>query len=362
MKRYPLVAPIFAALALAALCVSCWSPYYDPKVSKAVPFYKKLGAPFLSIGPLSDTAGMSDPKGSLEFLPTRPGLDPLDPTDGFLVWKGDDAIRIGFVEFYGGAYRLAPSMQSRPNAIGSAALARSEAAKGATPELILMCDNATAEQYSFDSSTHSVNPTASAQIPASASVLGVGARLLMPPSADTDTYAALFSDGTRNIVAMDAIGADLNGFSNQVSATLDLGGRTLIGGGSAFLDPPNHRFYYSPPGGPTLLWDTTAWAASSAPPTELPISERLTALLSDGTLVAQGDTYLTAYSAEGKKLFSTPAGSVRLEHEVYFSGTTPAEGNYLLFSQVLSVQGSSGWEFYIDVWRYPVADFASLGN
>ena len=60
--------------------------------------------------------------------------------------------------------------------------------------------------------------------------------------------------------------------------------------------------------------------------TELPIPERLTAMLSDGTLVAQGDNYLTAYSAGGKKLFSIPAGSVRLEHEVYFPGTSPAAG------------------------------------
>jgi hypothetical protein len=349
-------------MALAALFASCWSPYYDPKVSNSVPLYRKLGSPFLSIGPVSDTSGMSDSQASLEFLPTRPSLDPLDPLDGFLVQRGSDSIKVAFVESYNGSYRLAPSMQSMSNMLGSESLARAEAAKGTSPQLVLIASNAWAAQCVFTPTTHSLMMGSGLSFPGSISILGFGASLLMPPAADTDSYAAVYADGAQVFAAMAGIGADLSPFAQQVDAALDTGGRSLVAGGSAFQDVANHRFYYSEPGGPTLLWDTTTWPASSKAPVELPIPERLTAMLSDGTLVAQGDDYLTAYSADGKKLFSMPAGSVRLEHEVYFPGTSPAKGNYLIFSQVLSIEGSNGWEFYIDLWRYPVASFASLGN
>jgi hypothetical protein len=336
----PPVAAVFSALSLAALLASCWSPYYDPKVSNSVPLYKKLGSPFLSIGPVSDTSGMSDPQAAtLEFLPTRPSLDPLDPLDGFLVQRGSDSIKVAFVESYNGSYRLAPTMQSMSNMLGSAALIRAEAAKGTSPQLVLIANKVWAAQCVFTPTIHSLMMGSGLPFPGGISTLGFGASLLMPPATDTDTYAALYADGAQVFAAMAGIGADLSPIAPQVDAGLDTGGRSLVAGGTAFQDIANHRFYYSEPGGPTLLWDTTTWPASSKAPAELPIPERLTAMLSDGTLVAQGDTYLTAYSAGGKKLFSIPAGSVRLEHEVYFPGASPAAGNYLIFSQVLSVRG-----------------------
>jgi hypothetical protein len=347
---------------LVVLAVSCWSPYYDPKVSAALPFYSKLGAPFLSIGPLSDTSEMGDSGDPLEFIPTRPSDNPLDPVDGFLVRKGVDVVKIGFVESYNGSYRIAPMKQSMTNSLGAAVLARAQAANGSSPQLILMRDDTTLWQYAFDPVVHAIRQDSTVIVPYGSRILGIGARLLMPSVGDADTYAALYTDGTQNLVAMSETGASLGGFASQVSTALDTGGRSLTALGSAFQDVANHRFYYSQVGGPALRWDTAAWPASSGPPTALSIPERLTAMLSDGTLVAQNDTYLTAYSADGKKLFSVSAGSVRLEQEVYYTGTTPSAGNYVLFSQVLSVKDSNGWEFYVNVWRYPVASFASLGN
>jgi hypothetical protein len=366
MRSFPTAALL--ALALALVASSCWAPYYDPKVSSAVLLYKKLGDPFLTIGPVKDE-GKFDSQGGLEFLPSRPAANPWNPADGFLVQKGDDYIRIAFVEWYNGDYRLAPAMQSTPNFLGEAALLRSEAALPAspyTPQLIVMADHSSAQQYGFDLSTHSLSwgPGAAISAPASVRVYGLGAHLLMPVATDTDTYAALFSNGTDLLVATDGIDVNLNGFVDAMGSALDAGGRSLAGGGSAFLDQANSRFYYSEQGGPTLLWDTTTWPASSTPPAALPIPERVTALLSDGTLVAQGDDYLSAYSASGKELFSTSAGSVRLEHEVYCPGPTPTAGNYLIFSQVLVVQGkdSSSREYYINVWKYPVSEFQALGK
>jgi hypothetical protein len=88
----------------------------------------------------------------------------------------------------------------------------------------------------------------------------------------------------------------------------------------------------------------------------------MVSLLSDGSLVAQGDNYLSAYGPDGKLLFTTSAGSVRLMHEVYYPGPAPAAGNYLIFSQVLSIfnQGSGNRDFYVTVWRCPLASFKSF--
>ncbi len=354
------------ATALAALLLSsCWAPYYDPAVSSGVYMYRKLGSPILKIGPI--TSGMSfDATIPLEFVPTRPGTVPPDPVDGFLVQKGDELIRITFVERdAGGAYALAPGSQTVLNSLGESAVLRSSAMSGTSPQLVLIADKTLARQYSFDPALHQINSGATTALGSTpTAIFGLGASLLMPPSSDKDSYAVLYTDGSRNLVSMDGIDVNINGFTDQLGAgvVLDLGGRVLKAGGSAFIDLASSRFYYSQAGGPTLVWDTGPWAASSTAPTALPIFERITSLLSDGTLVAQGPDYLSAYRPDGTPLFTLPAGSVRLEHEVHYPGPDPAAGLYLIFSQVLStaVQNSLSRDYYINVWRCPLADFKNF--
>jgi hypothetical protein len=364
MKRCPLPALVaLVALAPISLLVSCWAPFYDPRVSNSVPFYGKLGPPFLAIGPLSNDTGMNDPLARLEFLPTRPSANPLDPVDGFLVQTSSDTVTVGFVEYYQGAYRLAPSAQGRPNLLGDGAYARSGRADATgRPQMSLVCDNGYAYQFVFDPVGHYVNQIANMPLTSSVALLGVGATLLMPPATDSDSLSALVYDGSSVHVLRTIVSLTLNAFSDQVLPFLDTGGRSLGAGGRAFQDIPGQHFYYSAPGGPTLLWGTATWPAASTPPTRLPINKLVTALLSDGTLVAQDDNYLSAFSPAGAQRFSIPAGSVHLEHEVYYPGPNPPMGNYVLFSQVLSIWTKGNSELFIYVWRYPVASFAALGN
>ncbi len=358
-----------AALAAGALLVSCWAPYYNPAVSLSVPMYKKLGNPILAIGPISTkNTGGFDTTLPVDFIPSRPNTLPPDPLDGFMVQRVPQtaSIKISFVENSGGSYQLAPSSQTVLNQLGDGAIVRAAAANGTEAQLIVIGDRTAARQFSFDPAMHQINvgPTTALGTGTTA-VYALGASLLMPPSTDTDSYAVLYTDGTRNTVSMDGIDLNLNSFSDQlnVTAPLALGGHSLATGGRAFLDIQNHRFYYSSPAGPTLLWDTTMWPGTHPGPSVLPISELVTTLLSDGTLVAQGDNYISAYRSDGSKLFTMPAGSVRLVHEIYYPGPNPLAGNYLIFSQVLStaVQGSgSDREYYVNVWRCPLSDFRAF--
>lgn len=367
MKKAP-CAPIgaafgaaFGAVLATLLLSSCWAPYYDPAVSSGVYMYRKLGSPILKIGPVTSNMNF-DATIPLEFVPTRPSTVPPDPVDGFLVQKGSELIGISFVERdTSGAYALAPGRQTVLNALGDGALLRSEAINGASPQLVVIADKTLARQYSFDPTLKQISSGTTTALGSSpSSIIGLGASLLMPPSSDKDSYAVLYSDGTNDLVSMDGIDVNLNGFVDQLGASLDLGGRSLQPGGSAFIDLATSRFYYSQAGGPTLVWDTGTWATTA--PAVLPIYERITSLLSDGTLVAQGADYLSAYASDGTPLFTLPAGSVRLVHEVHYPGPDPVAGNYLIFTQVLStaVQNSMSRDYYINVWRCPLADFKAF--
>jgi hypothetical protein len=358
----PRLASTVAAAACLSSLLSCWAPIYDPEVSGSVDMADKLGDPILSIGPISGE-GRFDSREGLEFLPARPMGRAWAPTDGFLVYKGEDDIKIAFVESEGGGYRFAPASQGRANYLGSDAILRSEAASASDyPQMIAMADHATAQQYRFDRSTRSFSQQDTPISGGSGVVVyGPGASL-SSPSSDTDTYTALFASGAGLFVSSSAIGNSLTNFANLTTLPLSTGGMSLRVGGSAFIDPVEGRFYYSEPGGPTFMWNTATWTAS--PPLKLPIPKRVTALLADGTLIAQDDLHLSAYTAGGEEIFTTMAGSIRLEHEVYCPGPAPAEGFYLIFSQVLVAKGSgsSGFEYRIKVWRYPQAALAKLGD
>jgi hypothetical protein len=363
------VASLLSFSVLVLSLASCWAPYYDPEVSASVGMADKLGDPILSIGPLSGQGTFdSQQGGSFEFLPARPPGSPWAPTDGFLVQKGEDQVRITFVAYGDGSYGFASSNQNLPNFFGADALLRSEAATpGGYPQMIAMTDHAKAQQYRYDRSTRSLNQTSTTPDTSTicVEVYGFGAAL-RDAAADADLYAAIFSNGTQILVSDDLIGnSTLSAipFANLFAGTLDTGGRSLSSGGSAFVNAGSGYLYYSGSGGTTLRWNMAT--LTSEAPALLSISKRLTAILSDGTLVAQDDLQLSAYTAGGEELFTAAAGSIRLQHEVYCSGPSPAAGYYLIFSQVLVVKGSNGSdndEYYVKVWRCPLADFRKLGS
>jgi len=366
MRR--LVASLLSLFALALSLASCWAPYYDPELSASVGMADKLGDPILSIGPLSGQGTFdSQQGGSFEFLPARPPGGAWAPTDGFLVQKGDDQVRIAFIEYKDGSYGFASMSQFVSNYFGSDALLRSEAAtSGGYPQMIAMADHAKAQQYRYDRSTRSLSQTSMTPDTSTTcvGVYGFGAAL-GDAATDADLYAAIFSNGAQILVSEDLIG---NGtlsalpFADLFAGTLDTGGRSLSGGGGAFVNAGSGYLYYSESGGTTLRWNMAT--LTSEAPVPLSISKRLTAILSDGTLVAQDDLHLSAYTAGGAELFTAAAGSIRLQHEVYCPGPSPAAGHYLVFSQVLVVKGKSsdGDEYYVKVWRCPLAGFQKLGG
>ena len=179
MRRLISALRFLAGLGLVAALVSCWSPYYSPTVSAAASFASKLGSPFLSIGPVADSVGMGDSQAEYDFMPSRPYSDPLNPVDGFLVEREGSTLTIGFVENYGGSYRLAPSTMNLATSSGSSAVIRSEASTAADePQLIVAPDMSDMWQYSFDRDSHALNSGTDEQPSGSYESLGLGGLLL----------------------------------------------------------------------------------------------------------------------------------------------------------------------------------------
>jgi hypothetical protein len=358
--RRPALLLAAASLALA----SCWAPYYDPEISASVGFAKKLGDPLLSIGPVSIEGGFDLSSDDVfEFLPERPFGNPASPKGGFLVLRKEDSIGIAFVEAEGGS-RISLGMQGQPNYFGSGALLRAEASTAdGRPQMMAVTEHECSRQYRYDRSTRSFmqfsQPNASSTC---ARVYGVGA-VLVDPVTDADLYSALFSDGSQVLASAAVAGSALGSFSNLYAGLgVNTGGRGLGLGDRAFFDSGLERFYYSRRGAKTLRWFDSGLPGES--PAELNIDRQLDFALSDGTLVAQDELRLYAYKASGPRLFTALSGSIRIRHEVYSPGPSPAAGYYLLFSQVLaSGRGNSGeLELLIKVWRCPLSDFRDFGD
>jgi hypothetical protein len=352
---------LLAAWALALS--SCWAPYYDPEVSASVELTDKLGEPILSIGPVSGSDKFDSSTEGFEFLPARPYGSPASPTEGFLVQKGEDRIRIAFVEKEVGGYGFAPMSQDASNYFGSSAVLRSEASTAAGyPQMIAISDHGSVRQYCFDRSAMSLIPSETPNTSTTCvKVYGAGAGLYDIAN-DVDLYTVLFTDGTQLLMSVGQIGGSLGTFSDLYATSLNAGGRSLKTGGVAFFDAGFNNFYYAEPDGPTLRWSGATLPVS--PPVELAISRPLRTLLSDGTLVAQDELRLSAYTAAGKELFTTLAGTIRVQHEVYSYGPSPAAGYYVFLSQVLrsGKSDSDKAEFTVRVWRCPLADFKKLGD
>jgi hypothetical protein len=352
---------LLAAWALALS--SCWAPYYDPEVSASVELTDKLGEPFLSIGPVSGSGTFDSSTEGFEFLPSRPYGSPASPTEGFLVQKGEDRIRIAFVEKEGGGYGFAPMSQDASNYLGSSAVLRSEASTAAGyPQMIAIGDHSSLRQYQFNRSTMSLIQSETPNTSTTCvKVYGAGAGLYDIAN-DVDLYSVLFTDGTLLLMSTGQIGNSLGAFADLYATSLNSGGRSVKSGGNAFFDAGLTNFFYAEPDGPTLRWSGATMPGS--PPVELAISRPLRAVLSDGTLVAQDDLRMSAYTAGGKELFTILAGSIRVQHEVYSYGPSPAAGYYLFLSQVLrsGKSDSDKTEFTIKVWRCRLADFKKLGD
>jgi hypothetical protein len=352
---------VLLVVAWAFALSSCWAPYYDPEVSASAKFADSLGEPLLSIGPLS-ASGMFDPSagGRFEFLPERPYGDPASPAEGFLVQKGEDRARVAFVAYSSG-YGFASMSMDMSNYFGSGALLRAEAStSGDYPQMIAITDHQVVRQYRFDRSAQSLVESETANTDLTCSrIYGAGAALSTIAS-DADKYWILYDGGSQVLLSAGTVDSALGTFYDM-GVTPATGGRSLGNGGRMLSDMSGGSYYYSPPGDPTLLWSAASLSVSA--PEELSISRPLVAVLSDGTLVAQDELHLSAYTAGGKELFTVLAGSIRLQHEVYSYGPSPEAGYYLIFTQVLE-KGSSNSdsrEFRIKVWRVSLAEFHKLG-
>jgi hypothetical protein len=353
------LAATFSIAASALSLVSCWAPYYDPEVSGSVALADELGDPVLSIGPISGQGMFDSSSSGFEFLPSRPSGDPASPSDGFLVQKGDGRIGVAFVAKKGGEYGIASSSQGTSNYFGSDIFLRSEASTAAGyPQMIAAADHQSLRRFQYNPATGALSQDWSSNA-ASVKVYGTGA-VLADAASDAELCSVLFSNGTQVRVWKGALGAAFGPFTDPYAAAINAGGRSLDIGGRAFFAPGGAYFFFSDPDGLVLRWDMAALPGGA--PVKLAVSSPLVAVLSDGTLAAQDDLHLGAYTASGKKLFTKLAGSIRLCHEVYAPGPSPEAGFYLIFSQVLSTGGSNSdkRQFYIKVWRCSLADFKKL--
>jgi hypothetical protein len=353
MKRA--MAGTTVALFLCALLASCYRPIFDEQISAGALFYKHLGSPFRTIGPI----GMYSDIVNGEFIPERN----IDPYNGFWLQFGSSSVQVNFIKYSGGSYILSTAVTGAPAKGGSLGFADS-AYFVPNQNIILGTGSGTATTtmslYTFTAgSPDSLLPNGSYAPANVQSVLGLGATQVAVSA--SDTIAFIYRNTSSQLMAANYTSS----FSSAVSpividAPLDAGTASVSTVGRAFIgvDGGGEALYYYGGGNTVLRWTWTGSGASGTP-TTITVQDPLVAVLSDGTLVCQGKDYLDAYRPDGSEIFSTPAGSVRFVHEVDYSGTC-----YCIFAQNLMApkDQSGNIKVYIELWRMPTSSFAALGN
>jgi hypothetical protein len=351
MKRA--MAGTTVALFLCALLASCYRPIFDEQISAGALFYKHLGSPFRTIGPI----GMYSDIVNGEFIPERN----IDPYNGFWLQFGSSSVQVNFIKYSGGSYMLSTAALGAPAKGGSLSFADS-AYFTTNQNIILGTGSGTATTtmslYTFTAGSPDSFSLTGNYAPAGVqSVLGLGATQVAGSS--SDTIAFIYRNTSLQLMAANYTSSSAAP-TIDINAPLDAGTASVATVGRAFIgvDGAGNALYYYGGGNTVLRWTWTGSGASGTP-TTITVQDPLVAVLSDGTLVCQGKDYLDAYRPDGSEIFSTPAGSVRFVHEVYYSGTC-----YCIFAQNLMApkDQSGNIKVYIELWRMPTSSFAALGN
>jgi len=361
-KLPPLFAAAFAAAA-ALLLSSCWRPIFDERISSGAFFYDRIGSPFRTIGPVSMYNDMTGG----EFLPERI----YDPYNGFWVIRNNGSIGVNYIKYTAGSGYSLVTVNGAATSVatsgGDLAFARSAYYNSSNPELLFGQSGSvsTAALYllTYDTTTDSFfSPTTTNFSPTASGIIAMGAT--QAPGSGTDNVAVFYT-GASQLYAAVATATTTGLTTPSAGAQVPLGPYTLASYGRVFPELSGTTvvgLYYSAGGGQVLHWDWDSGSATitSSAPSVLRVDEPLVAVLSDGTLVCQGQDYLSAYKPDGTRIFSVLAGSVRFVHEVDNSGI-----DYCIFAQVL-VAPSSGHggdnDVYVELWRIPTSSFASLGT
>jgi hypothetical protein len=360
------VLSLVAALGLSAL--SCYLPVYDPATSLSAAFERRLEK-VSRIGPakVSDSDAYEG-----YFVPHRVAV----PTDGYWIQSLPGYFRARYLYSTANGAKFSASLyRTGSTTLGSGAVAAAlqEGQAGASAinrGLFVATDGnstsgITAMFFASEGATYlSQNASAALyQSPSYSTLIGAGHTV---DSSSTDHFSFLFS-------GYNSSSYELRGDSVSLAATtafssfapnlalLDYSGPTLQPG--AFFATENGSSYY--------LYGTSAadgsvytalYSALGSPPAVLSgVTKQLSALLSNGDLLARDDLTTILYDAGGAKLATLRTGSLRFVHEYYDMSDLTW---YSYFTRPVSDRRDSGGdlELYVDVYRFPTASLASLAD
>lgn len=370
MRKNLLVPWLLACLGFLAL-TACYRPHYDPLLSASARFEEGL-TKVARLGPFQ-----SD-RDSIEggwFIPDRTAT----PTSGWWARYSSSNLNLTYISgtsILGSRSYWNMGMGEDSFILPLTASAASGLSTAIPPKGYLFlgdCD-LSAPYYGFEAAgmdaTHTsmttLAPTSVTAPGAGYSFVGASLGSYFLPTSDCATLAFAWEDGALyhfaswHTVIPNDVALGSYSFVAASEFTVYQGPRLREG---AFVahDSLSGRYYlsgYSQVDGSlySCYWQDVAMA-----PTALAgIDTKLTALLSDGRLLARDGGVTKLYSAEGALEATLTSGSLRFCYEIFLAGAY-----HSVFTRTFMIQDGSDYsqvQAYVEAFRVPTADLASLGD
>lgn len=338
-KTFPILC-VISALFLT----SCWHPPFDPLVSASEFTAKKLGDPVWS-----KTVTLRDEAAGGYYLPSR---DPSEYYTGAWIRRQSGRISIGKLTMLPGTgFNFNANRYNAADTFGSSAVLVNPPGSNTTNSIFYVASNA--------DGIYQLNTASSAVWPPLLPIIGFG---VSPSNTTQDIYYIAEWNGIVISVEYAQTGIVL-GMPPAGNGTITFTVACPIPVGPAFLaaSPVNLANYYL--SGPMANGnsETYFWATNIVSPILLPISRKLTGMLSDGRLLADTGDELYVYSADGTDSFSIPTGVLRFVHERTPDGITW----YSVFTRTIAVPNgkkSDGSDYLIQIYEIPTANLRDLAD
>lgn len=187
----------------------------------------------------------------------------------------------------------------------------------------------------------------------------------MVPTSDCLTLALAWDDGGSLHLAAGhgviANNAALGAYSVATTEFTVYPGPKLREGAFMAYHGGSGRYYLSAYAEADGSLYTCYWPNTFAAPILLPsIDTKISALLSDGRLLARNGSITKLYSGNGELEANLYTGSLRFCYEIYSGGIY-----YSVFSRTFMIQDGNDYsraKLYAEAFRVPTADLASLGD
>jgi hypothetical protein len=356
---------LVAALGLSPF--SCYLPVYDPATSLSAGFERKLEK-VNRIGPakVSDSDAYEG-----YFVPHRTAV----PSDGYWIMSRPSYFRARYLySTANGAILSSQAYSNGSTILGAralvAALTDAEASSSAGGGIFVAMDSqggmgmARLQFTSIGGISSAAWSSNTACFSSGGSLIGAGCY----QDVSNDYYSFLFSgyDASSNYrlgeyYALKPQGSPL-GSDMVTPALITYYSGPKLQPGAFFATEDGSSYYLSGKSAADGSVYTARYSSLGIAPTLLSgVTRQLSALLSNGNLLARDDLTTILYDAGGSKIATLRTGSLRFVHEYYdMAGSTW----YSYFTRPVGDRSSSGsdLELYVDVYRVPTAGLASLAD